>query len=292
MLLSMKMNDTGLYNSLSQFIELAIQADEHLDIDVFNNIILDILKYYKDENFRHKYSQISKMIHKAVNISVATIENISILESISNNFDLLYMYFLDNYKDKCPDSVEVKLNKLIDHITLEIVRLQYISQYNDTIVENTNLFNESSSKLTTAQEAINAANKHIQNMYAQIISILGIFAAIIIAFFGGFNYFTSVLNNIGNIEKFRLLSISSIIGFTVLNTIFGMLYFIGKLTDKNISVNCENDKEHIGCYKGCNNVSNCNNLKRFRRRMPYIFWVNVVLLIIMLCSTVGFIFWG
>lgn len=287
------MSDSEFYDTISSFIEIASEPSRHLKYDTFDEIIKIMLNYYSKHDFRHKYSQISRVIHNIVNPKNPTKDNSHILESINNNCDLLFMYFKDNFSGEYEEQPEIliRFNKLIDHITLEIVRLQYISQYNDLLVNNTELFNEASEKLRNAQNAIEIANERTKNMYAQIISILGIFASIIIAFFGGFNYFTSVLNNIKCIPKFRLLSISSIIGFVVMNTIFGMLYFIAKLIDKDISAHCIYDVSDEGCNNGCDKERKCCSISKLRKRLPYIFWVNVVLLLIIVLSTFCFIFY-
>ena len=71
----------------------------------------------------------------------------------------------------------------------------------------------------------------------EYITILGIFAAIILAFVGTFTFSTSVLNNVGNTPLFSLLIISSVIGCVFYKIIFLLIDFICKLNNKDILSN-------------------------------------------------------
>lgn len=82
------------------------------------------------------------------------------------------------------------------------------------------------------QTATNAANK-VENAQNEIIAILGIFAAIVLAFVSGIAFSTSVLQNIANASIYKILFISCGIVLVLTNLIYMLLRFILEIKDKN-----------------------------------------------------------
>ncbi len=92
-------------------------------------------------------------------------------------------------------------------------------------------------------------------------------------------------NALSNVEKapfFKSIFFIALCGFIVLNLIFLMMYIVGKITGRNIYARCKTEY----CTCGENNLPTCNGFNRIRKRLPYIFWTNAILLIIIL---LGFI---
>lgn len=73
--------------------------------------------------------------------------------------------------------------------------------------------------------------KTIQGVEKEYVSILGIFASIILAFVGGMTFSTSVLNNIAKASIFRLLIVTDLLAFVLFNTIIILLKFIFVIND-------------------------------------------------------------
>lgn len=67
------------------------------------------------------------------------------------------------------------------------------------------------------------------------IAILGIFASVVLAFVGGIAFSTSVFENISEVNIYRLLIVSLIIGVVFVTVIFLMFYFVGVLTGRQIT---------------------------------------------------------
>ena len=74
-----------------------------------------------------------------------------------------------------------------------------------------------------------AEMKTIEREY---ITILGIFAAIMLAFVGSYTFSTSVLNNIGKVSLSSLLIISSLIGIVFYKLISLLLSFLYDINGK------------------------------------------------------------
>lgn len=67
----------------------------------------------------------------------------------------------------------------------------------------------------------------------EYISILGIFAAIVLAFVGGITFSTSVLQNISAVSAFRLLLVVDFLAFVLINVIYILVKFIFTINEKN-----------------------------------------------------------
>lgn len=63
-------------------------------------------------------------------------------------------------------------------------------------------------------------------MNTQMVSVLGIFAAVVVAFFGGMSYFTSAFSNINEAPLYKTLIITSILGMVICDSIYMLLNFI------------------------------------------------------------------
>lgn len=108
-------------------------------------------------------------------------------------------------------------------------------------------------------------HSEIKGVEKEYITILGIFAAIMLAFVGTFTFSTSVLNNVTNTNAYKLAVISVVIGLVFYN-------LVGMLIDFLKDINEKAEKTDDG------------KKKRDSTRML----VNVILLIIILASLVGY----
>lgn len=63
-------------------------------------------------------------------------------------------------------------------------------------------------------------------MEKEYISILGIFAAIVLAFVGGITFSTSILENINKASIYRIIFITSSLALILLNIFYILIYFL------------------------------------------------------------------
>lgn len=144
------------------------------------------------------------------------------------------------------------IKKLYDHVNLDIARITYSDAADRRISGESSLENLQSqinSLHSELQKAINikedyeATEKKIvdvesklENSQKEYITILGIFAAVVLAFTGGIAFSTSVLNNIAQASVYRTIIISLIIGLVLINVLFGLFYYINTLVNKDKKV--------------------------------------------------------
>lgn len=75
--------------------------------------------------------------------------------------------------------------------------------------------------------------KQVKSVEKEYISILGIFASIVLAFVGGITFTTSVLQNISAVSVFRLLLVVDFLSFVLINIIYILIKFIFTINEKN-----------------------------------------------------------
>lgn len=83
------------------------------------------------------------------------------------------------------------------------------------------------------EEAKENLQKQIKGVEKEYISILGIFAAIVLAFVGGITFSTSVLQNISVVSVFRLLLVVDFLAFVLINVIYILVKFIFTINEKD-----------------------------------------------------------
>ncbi|MGL5125161.1 MAG: hypothetical protein ACRC6U_04155, partial [Fusobacteriaceae bacterium] len=121
--------------------------------------------------------------------------------------------------------------KFYDHY--QLANFQF-SKVNKELESTINRASVELTKEIKAVEKISQQTKNeYENMERQNITILGIFASIVLTFVGGMIFSSSVLSNIHSTSIFRLVFISCIIGIVFINMIHLLLSFIMKLNNKD-----------------------------------------------------------
>lgn len=93
---------------------------------------------------------------------------------------------------------------------------------------------ELSEELERSERKLKKLNKRSKDMTSNYISILGIFAAILLGAFGAMQGFTSLFVNASNMKMSKLLIISGVGGVTVVTILHMLLDAIAKLSDRSI----------------------------------------------------------
>lgn len=135
----------------------------------------------------------------------------------ATNLEKLLLYSLDKENQVESDSRKLII-KIYDHFHLALYQIE----------NATNIFANS---IEEAKEIFQKQAKGIEKEY---ISILGIFAAIVLAFVGGMSFSTSVLQNIAGVSIFRLLLVVDFLAFVLINTIWILVNFICAINDKKV----------------------------------------------------------
>lgn len=186
-----------------------------------------------DKRFRHFYTDIFSVLTQIQ--QNAELGDINIL---GQNLDVIR----NGYKpqNKAADGKRIidvsdAIKKLYDHVNLDIARIIY-SDAGDRRISGMssveNLQNQVDSlhiKAQGVEKKIGEVETKLDNSQKEYITILGIFAAVVLAFTGGIAFSTSVLNNIAQASVYRTVFIALIIGLVLVNVLFGLFYYINLL---------------------------------------------------------------
>lgn len=134
----------------------------------------------------------------------------------ATNIEKLLLYSLDD-KNSVNEDCKKMIVKIYDHFQLTLHQIENAN----------NIFANS------IEEAKENLKKQIKGVEKEYISILGIFAAIVLAFVGGITFSTSVLQNISSVSIFRLLLVVDFLAFVLINIIYILVKFIFTINEKN-----------------------------------------------------------
>lgn len=135
------------------------------------------------------------------------------------NLEKLLLYSLDENNNVTEDSKKL-IVKIHDHFQLALHQIENVN----------NIFADS------IEEAKENLHKEIKGVEKEYISILGIFAAVVLAFVGGITFSTSVLQNISAICVFRLLLVTDFLAFVLINVIYILVKFIFTINEKDVKL--------------------------------------------------------
>lgn len=134
----------------------------------------------------------------------------------ATNLEKLLLYSLDDKNTVREDSKKL-IVKIYDHFQLALHQIENVN----------NIFANS------IEEAKENLQKQIKGVEKEYISILGIFAAVVLAFVGGITFSTSVLQNISAVSVFRLLLVVDFLAFVLINVIYILVKFIFTINEKD-----------------------------------------------------------
>ena len=214
--------------------------------------------------FRHYYSDIFP------ELCIKKDENGSI-EYIGDNLRQIYDFATKQRNKILTEAIK----KLYDHTNLEIQRINYTQSVENRIDindrESFERLQDLQSNLNEAETKFEDVSKKIDNSYSNYIAILGIFAGIVMVFSGGTSFFSKVIANMNELGLARSVFVSSVTGIVIFDIIFMFIYFISKLTEKDISA-----YSYDVSYKPL--------VLRFKYRYPLVYVFNIIMLCVGIVS--------
>lgn len=273
-------------------------------------------RVYANE-YRHTYADflfhIQKIVSNGKSSEALDIlgENLNILEGRIGELSILYNEDA-NYKNTA-----FGFKKFSDHIRLEIGRYNFIrseflkpqtsnsSPASDSVPQEIEQriqtleksLNDMRPTVTKAEKAVEWTEKELSGVDEKLesnkissITTLTIFSAVILAFSGGITFESGIFKGMVESSPYRLVFTAALTGFILFNTIFALLYLVGKLAGKRISTNCKylsfdkNESTQIKkcgdgyCTKECSEV---NIACRMGHKYTYVCVVNGVLLYVL-----------
>ncbi len=295
---------------LNELIDELCKKDFSRDKDKINLWITKLNKIYAN-NYRHTYSDIFLKIQ-----TIISKDNSETLEILGENLNVLgasiNLKLLENSDDANLKNTSDSFKKFSDHINLEIGRYNFLKAHfennknGDTSTKTTNSeilkdVDYIKQKLdvvskdvdnirpitTQAQKELDNLDSKLENNKISSITTLTIFSAVVLAFSGGITFEAGIFKGMAVSSSYRLIFTIALTGFILFNTIFALLYLVGKLSGKSISSKCKywcksNDKNlkisvcNDGfCNKQCHSVSVCC---RIFHKYSYVAFINIILI--------------
>lgn len=179
---------------------------------------VNVVNEYLEEHsgsMRLMYSELSNYLFSIK-------ERDQIIEWYTSNLDKLLTHTIkDSNVDKNCRKI---VFKIYDHSTLVKYQKEGIKKISEEISRDMNAENK----------------KMLKESEKQYITILGIFASIVLAFTGGIAFSNSVLANINRASIYRLAFITALLGFILFNTICVMFEFVREINDKKMGLSLKN----------------------------------------------------
>ncbi len=264
----------------------AIKSDDDI-----KKATLELNEIYTDK-FRHSYSSLSSTL-----IEITKSDYDYSLENLLENLNKISDLIEEEQQSAEPKykNLHNAFPKIIDHFNLEIQRNNQLSEskmiIEEMMVQNQLLQNsiersmvrtkKLGKKLNTYEQKIKSADEKASSLQTEVIAILSIFAAIVLAFSGSISLLGSALVGMKDAPFFKSVFFVLLCGFVISNTIFVLLYFVAKITGRNIYARCKSDD--------CTCEPKCKSIKRLCNRLPYVFWLNFAMLASMILDL---IIWG
>ena len=234
-----KMN--ALFRLLDELLEYPIETSDDISDTELETYFQKFSQIYCNK-FRHWYSLISDYLGKRTP---------DVYSTLDNGLRLIADYGKRIHPKS--DEVNAGIDKLLDHVDLESVRIDRMEAVRCFTDETKNLYAATVQSSKEAQDKAKEVQKNVDHYHEQSISILGIFSAVVLAFMGGLSFSSSVLENFASVSMFRLIITIVLLGFVVFNALFILLRFVLHIvysdpTKKNCSQGNIQGNHATGCF--------------------------------------------
>jgi len=172
---------------------------------------------------RHEYSKVARYVRtlQADQLSELSRKIMLILDCTKEQ---------ENSKDKKAKESYRKLLKLLDHVDLQIVYLSETGRVDAIATEINASKGEMFDKVEEVKNVFVEARKETKNLKAQVISILGIFSGIVVAFSFSISTIGEALSNLTDKNIFNIAFLVFVLGIVFVNTISLLMVFIAKMS--------------------------------------------------------------
>lgn len=238
-----------LVSRQQQLIDIVLKLSENnKDISQSED---EVVKYaelfcgiYDNPAFRHRYSDISRCLY-----GDTTPQTEQDFKDISRRADRLVMNLGSlkepvaaasaRYPVDVAEAIRLKFNKLYDHVSLEYFRLLlFESPYHsfESLAGDIDDMKELAHELG---DSVDGTNEKLASSQKDYIAILAIFAAVIMAFSGGFGFISGSFGELASADLAKLSCLVALVGTVLVDLLYVLLRFVWGVIRK------ENDSARI-----------------------------------------------
>ena len=249
-----EMNRSVLNAQINKIIKQLLQPSLNSnEIQGYSDQLYEI--YSNNTDFRHEYSSISSTLVEAIqNWKPNNKKDLSLNTVLEANLFALKQDYMKRHpvipSSDASENAMKQFRKLGDHITLETVRLNYM----DEIKSDARYSKRFADEFSTTKKHVDKIEReldHSKSSYiGQVVTVLSIFAAIVLTFSGGLSLLGNGLTAIKDCHSpFRLLFLVVLFGLIMYNCIIGLMFIVCRMNQKDISVTCKESTDScISCY--------------------------------------------
>lgn len=231
-------NEDEKRKAFTDALKILCDFDSSLDDNGINGFIDFFTKLYgtEENEFRHMYSDAcevmfsqldTKEFDNGVPFGVVNLENnITMIKEVAE-------------RTGASARTISGLKKLQDHISLEKLRMRYMAAQNKHNKEITEKLSENfeekiNSSLENANKSFKDQIKETKDsLQRNYVTILGIFAAVVIAFMSATAFSSSVLESMNDVSIYRLSFTMLVLGFFIFNLLCALFMFLSKISNAN-----------------------------------------------------------
>lgn len=181
---------------------------------------------YKDPEFRHSYSIISSCMEDY---------DPDQLDSLPVYLDRVIAFAETQEDNEEVRRVTKSVRKLLDHVELECVRINRMSQVKHYANEAKQAQAAAMKLNQSTKDAEERLDKRVDGFHEQSITILGIFSAVVVGFMSGMSMFTSGFNKLNEVSVYVVAFYSVIVGIILFDILFMLIFFIARISGHSIA---------------------------------------------------------
>ncbi|MCO4620979.1 hypothetical protein Si051_00502 [Streptococcus infantarius subsp. infantarius] len=293
------LDNTNFTNFLNQYYSFLLKSkaiDFVMDKNLVMQEVIVLIKFlYEQQISRVPYDTITSKVNEFNDYTDETMENLSdsfdfLIQATSDSLKTIVDCFVKNgtfngeniiSSDKTNyENAIYAFYKVLEHTKLAYA--QYQSLYQKTESEVQELYNTSQKSIEEYKKLKNTAQKSIEdykklrntardlkrsynNLNVEIISVLGIFASIIFAVFGGVSQLGQLGENLNKVSLGKMFIFIGSSSFLLFSVLFIAFNTTAHLTERNM--------------KACCNEIEC--IHKINKKYPVYFW-SIIISIIMI----------
>lgn len=228
------MTPSDIFPLKTELINILRDLSEMDDVELEKQYdrLVDRFHHVYDTGYRHMYSEIGQFVST---LDMVLRDNLS--ENIEHFRTMMADRSVRGITTIDGDRLYEIILKLSDHISLEIQREALYEELSSKMDSYSTIIKESeinlNKEITSANEKYKEALASVEKLKEQIVAVLGVFSAIIVAVSAGTNFLISTTESIGGAGTSQALFIISLCAMLIFNLVYLLFVYIDRILHRN-----------------------------------------------------------
>jgi len=266
-----------------------IKYPEINDKQILEQFADDFNEIYSDSDYRHSYYEISLFIGE---------QDQEVRTSLVANLEKI-LRFISSKSDKYNFNTDKGLLKLLDHVSLETLRLERIDEVKylsekfskatvKKVYKSRKEIDENKTKIEEYLKQISETKEKLDNVHTELVTVLGAFASIVVGFATTFQLMSQSFVNLDDIHFFKIIAYLCVIGIILFDCLFLLLFSVARISKRSLALRCKKED----CEK-CKKKNPCKSeFYQVQVKYPYVIWFNAINIIIFsICCIYGVLYY-